>query len=138
MIFLPIVARELRVASRRASTYWIRLSAGLSVLLIGAWCLAVERRMRPPEMSLVPSGVMTGVAVLFCILSGVRYTADCISQEKREGTLGLLFLTRLRGYDVVLGKLAASSLNTLYGVLAVMPMIAVPLLLGGRSLGEFV
>jgi hypothetical protein len=43
----------------------------------------------------------------------------------------------LRGYDVVLGKLAATSLNAFYGVLAMVPMLAVPLLLGGVTPGEF-
>jgi ABC-type Na+ efflux pump permease subunit len=82
-------------------------------------------------------GILAGASVFYCLLSGVRTTADCLSEEKREGTLGLLFLTDLKGYDVVLGKLAATSLNASYGVLAVVPMLAVPLLMGGVTLGEF-
>jgi ABC-type Na+ efflux pump permease subunit len=80
--------------------------------------------------------MMTGSAALYCLSSGLWSTADCLSREKREGTLGLLFLTDLRGYDVVLGKLAATSLNASYGVLAMVPMLAVPLLLGGVTAGE--
>src|SRR5258705_11538641 len=49
----------------------------------------------------------------------------------------MLFLTDLKGYDVVLGKLAATSLNAFYGVMAVVPMLAVPLLIGGVTPGEF-
>jgi hypothetical protein len=83
-------------------------------------------------------GVLTGGAVLFALLSGPRSTADCISEEKREGTLGLLFLTDLKGYDVVLGKLVAGSLNSFYTVVAMVPMLAIPLLLGGGiTLAEF-
>jgi ABC-type Na+ efflux pump permease subunit len=67
----------------------------------------------------------------------VRSTADCLSEEKREGTLGLLFLTNLRGYDIVLGKLAANSLGTLYGVLSIIPALGIPILLGGTSAGQF-
>ena len=37
-------------------------------------------------------------------IAGLVLTADCISQERREGTLGLLFLTDLRGPDVALGN----------------------------------
>jgi hypothetical protein len=70
-------------------------------------------------------------------LAGITITADCLSQEKREGTLGLLFLTDLKGYDVVLGKLAATSLNALYRLFSVFPILAVPLLLGALTLGEF-
>ena len=75
--------------------------------------------------------------VLYCLLSGVWFTADCLSEEKREGTLGLLFLTDLKGYDVVFGKLVATSLNGFYAVLAVVPILALPLLLGGVTGGEF-
>jgi ABC-type Na+ efflux pump permease subunit len=88
-------------------------------------------------MAMVLFGIMTGSSVLYCVLSGVRSTADCLSEEKREGTLGLLFLTDLKGYDVVLGKLVATSLGAFYGVLAVVPVLAVPLLMGGVTLGEF-
>lgn len=49
----------------------------------------------------------------------------------------MLFLTDLRGYDVVLGKLVASSINSVYGLLAVFPALAIPLVLGGVTMGEF-
>jgi ABC-type Na+ efflux pump permease subunit len=89
------------------------------------------------ETAKVIFGVLTGSAGFYCLLRGVAATADCLSEEKREGTLGLLFLTDLKGYDVVFGKLVATSLNGLYGVLAVVPIMAVPLLMGGITPGEF-
>ncbi len=137
MTFLPIVARELRVASRRRSTYWLRSAAALVVLMIAAWFFLVARDQPPHQISMVLFGLLTGGAGLYCLFSGVRYTADCLSEEKRDGTLGLLFLTDLKGYDVVFGKLVANSLSSLYGVLAVVPMLALPLLLGGVTPGEF-
>jgi ABC-type Na+ efflux pump permease subunit len=73
---------------------------------------------------------------LFSALAGVRYTADSLSGEKREGTLGLLFLTDLKGYDVVLGKLVATSARGVSGLLAIVPVLALPLLMGGVSYGE--
>ena len=134
---LPIVARELRVAARRRGTYWVRTGAALLVMVVGIWVYLMMQTESPKDIAMVLFGVLTGGAVVHCWLSGVRATADCLSQEKREGTLGLLFLTDLKGYDVVLGKLAASSLNSLYGVLAVVPMLAIPLLLGGLTGAEF-
>src|SRR5262249_10875761 len=71
------------------------------------------------------------------LFTGVRSTADCVSEEKRDGTLGLLFLTDLKGYDVVGGKLVATSLNSFYGLTAIFPMLAIPLLMGGVTSGEF-
>src|SRR5882724_8378530 len=137
MTFLPIVARELRVASRRRGTYWVRTGAALAVVVLGTWIFLMMGERPSREIAIALFGVLTGTAVIYCLLNGVRSTADCLSQEKREGTLGLLFLTDLKGYDVVLGKLAATSLNGLYGVLAVVPMLAIPLLMGGVTLGEF-
>jgi hypothetical protein len=137
MRFLPIVARELRIASRRRSTYWVRSGAALVVMVIGTWFFLVSQSQPPHQIAMALFGILTGGAVLYCLFSGVRSTADCLSEEKREGTLGLLFLTDLKGYDVVVGKLVATSLNGFYGVLAVVPMLALPLLLGGVTPGEF-
>src|SRR6266566_1749588 len=77
------------------------------------------------------------LALLYCLAAGRRSTADCLSEEKREGTLGLLFLTKLKGHDVVLGKLVATSLNSFFCLLAIFPVLAVPLLMGGITNGEF-
>ena len=137
MILLPIVTRELRVVARRASTYWQRAGAALGVILIGAWLYLVMQNQSPQQLSTFLFGALTSGALLYALLSGLRTTADCLSIEKREGTLGLLFLTDLKGYDVVLGKLAASSLNAFYSVVAVVPVLAIPLLMGGLTPGEF-
>ncbi len=137
MTFLPIVGRELRVASRRRATFWIRSAAVLSVILVGVAVFASMFGSDQKSIGSVLFGNISGAAVLYCLFSGVRATADSVSEEKRDGTLGLLFLTDLKGYDVVLGKLAGTSLNAIYGVLAVIPVMAVPLLMGGVTVGEF-
>src|SRR6266853_1561881 len=137
MTVLPIVTRELRVASRRRATYWVRSGSALALIVLGVWFFLMARHAPPHEVALYLFRIMAGASVLYCLLSGVRSTADCLSEEKREGTLGFLFLTDLKGYDVVFGKLAATSLNGFYGVLAVVPMLAVPLLMGGITPGEF-
>ena len=69
--------------------------------------------------------------------SGLFLTADCLSEEKREGTLGFLFLTDLRGYDVVLGKLLSTSLRGVLALLAILPVLAIPLLMGGVTGAQF-
>jgi len=137
MTFLPIVTRELRVASRRRSTYWLRTGATLVVLLLGTWLFLLMQHEPPRDLATYLFGTLTGSAVLYALLSGVRATADCLSEEKREGTLGLLFLTDLKGYDVVLGKLVANSVNAFYSVVAVVPVLAIPMLMGGLTPGEF-
>jgi hypothetical protein len=138
MTFLPIVRRELGVASRRGSTYWVRTIAAVAVLAIGIWVYFIcQSTSAPKDLSMDLFVVLTCSAVLYALAGGVQLTSDCLSEEKREGTLGLLFLTDLKGYDVVLGKLAATSINALYCLLAMVPMLAIPLLMGGIAPAEF-
>lgn len=135
MTILPIVERELRVASRRPFTMRV-LVAGVA-MIVGVFVFLSNLGASQAALG---KYIFTGIAVvamLDCLFAGRAFTADCLSEEKREGTLGLLFLTDLKGYDVVLGKLAATSLNGFYNLLAVLPVLAMPLLLGGVSRGQF-
>jgi ABC-type transport system involved in cytochrome c biogenesis permease component len=137
MTSLPIVARELRVAARRRGTYRMRLALASGAVITGVWIFVVTAGMSTQQSGQSIFQGLAWLCLLYCLLSGRRWTADCLSEEKREGTLGLLFLTDLKGYDVVLGKLAATSLAGFYGLLAVFPVLAIPLLLGGITNGEF-
>jgi len=138
MVLLPVVERELRVAARKRGTYWLRFFAALAVTLI--WiCLTIGARNGLP-LAQLGHHLFNALGVLalgFCMLAGVFLTADCLSEEKRGGTLGLLFLTDLKGYDVVLGKLVVTSVQSFYGLLAIFPILALPLLLGGVTGAEF-
>jgi len=140
MVWLPVVERELRVAARKRSTYWVRLLALLAVTLVMGWAVFFSATMKASSVATAGSflfGVLAIPAGIFSLLIGVFATSDCIGVEKREGTLGLLFLTDLKGYDVVLGKLAANSMNALYALIAMLPAFGVPLLMGGVTLGQF-
>lgn len=137
MTFLPIVGRELLEASRRRGTYWIRLALAAAGLIIGGWVMLVMRRDAPAELGIWMFRFLAAAVYVYCLFIGVFRTADCLSEEKRDGTLGLLFLTDLKGYDIVIGKLAATSLNAFYGILALFPVMAIPLLVGGVTIAEF-
>src|SRR5437016_3230774 len=117
MTFLPIVGRELRTASRLRNTYWTRSFVALAATLAGTWFFGFSSQMPPQRIAQNSFIGLSVLALGYCLVAGRLFTADCLSGEKREGTLGLLFLTDLKGYDVVLGKLAATSLKGLYGLL---------------------
>jgi len=137
MTFLPIVARELRVTARRRGTFWTRTLVALIAIGVGTFLYLANIDAAPQDVARRIFFGLMAVSMFFCLYAGRYSTADCLSVEKRQGTLGLLFLTDLRGYDVVLGKLAATSLNGFYCLLAVFPVFAVPLLLGGITNGQF-
>jgi len=60
-----------------------------------------------------------------------------LSQERREGTLGLLFLTDLQAHDVVFGKLAAKAIVPFFCGLSLLPALAICVVVGGVTGGEF-
>ena len=136
---LSVVERELRVAGRRRATYRIRFWAVLALLAIFAWHLYNWRNRtgstaEEGRQSFATLGLW---AFFYAAAIGVIVTADCVSEEKRDGTLGLLFLTDLSGRDVVNGKLVANSVNVVYGLVAILPILGIPLLLGGVTLVQF-
>jgi hypothetical protein len=134
--FLPIVARELRAASRHSATYRTRTGLVLATSLLSAGLLLLAPSSASAAGNILFPLLCT-LALVFCTLAGARQTADCLSEEKREGTLGLLFLTDLRGYDIVLGKLIAVSARSFQGLFAFFPVLAIGLTLGGITIGEF-
>ena len=138
MTLLPIAERELRVASRRWYTFWGRLGAAAFALLVflGLQLLAEVTRgsFRAGE---VQFAILKWMAFLFACSVGIFLTSDSLSEEKREGTLGLLFLTDLRGHDVVLGKLICHSLQASYGLVAAIPILGLTMLSGGVAGVEF-
>ncbi len=136
MTFLPIVERELRVAARRRGTYWLRFFTALAAF--GLFLIMNSESGMPSSYRAIAAfHTMSVLMLIICLLSGVFSTADCLSSEKRQGTMGLLFLTDLRGYDVILGKLAAHTLAGFYGLLSMLPVLALPLMMGGVTPGEY-
>ncbi len=129
MTYLPIAARELSVAARKPGTYRLRALSVLAGLIV----LAVVSLGDVPKIEWGHTILFSfGVATLgFCIMAGLLLTAHSIAAEREGGTLGLLFLTDLKGHDIVLGKLAAHSANAFFGLLAGFPVLALPLLMGG-------
>jgi ABC-type transport system involved in cytochrome c biogenesis permease component len=141
MTFLPIVDRELRVAARRKSTHRIRLWTTVGGALVNVFFLIFMRILGGFGGFGNAGGILFGILSWYtfgmCLLAGIFLAADVLSEEKRDGTLGLLFLTDLKGYDVVLGKFMGIGLATAYALVAIFPVMAFPLLMGGVTPGEF-
>jgi ABC-type transport system involved in cytochrome c biogenesis permease component len=139
-MLLPIVNRELRVAARNKATYRLRLFFAVGAVTIGGGLglLSMIRGGLPgSQLGIWMFAALKWIAFIFACAAGVFLTSDSLSEEKREGTLGLLFLTDLRGHDVVLGKLLATSLRTFYSLLAIFPVMAFSFVLGGVAAEDF-
>jgi ABC-type transport system involved in multi-copper enzyme maturation permease subunit len=142
MLFLPVAERELRVRARQPRTYHGRVGIGLTAIAIMMGMIffrgfSTRGVLMQPE--LIGKAIFDSAAVLltlFCLFEGARHTADCLSEETREGTLGLLFLADLRAHEIVIGKLASAALASCYGLLVVLPVLGIPIFMGGVTGGE--
>lgn len=137
MSFLPVVHRELLVFARSGVLGPVRFLAALAGLAFFAVLLASPVQARPELLSTVLFQSLASTVFLYALLAGVVHTSDSVGAEKRAGTLGLLFLTDLRGHDIVLGKLVSNSMRAVHGVLAVVPVLAVPIVFGGVGGAQF-
>lgn len=132
---LPIVVRELRAVSKRRFTYRLRIAAAMlgaaNLFLLGLFPI-------PPTLAGNAYFWVTSLLMaLVCGGSGLILSADSVSREKREGTLGLLFLTRITGIDVILGKLTVALLTGGSIAFAALPFMAFSVCLGGVTVNQF-
>ncbi len=140
MTLLPIAHRELLVSARKKSVRRSRIFFALgAVAIAGALGLIslASKGSFSSELGVMIFESLKWSAFIFACAGGIFLTSDCLSEEKREGTFGLLFLTNLRGYDVVLGKLFATSLRCFYSLLAIFPIMAFSFVLGGVAADDF-
>ncbi len=62
--------------------------------------------------------------------------SDVISAERREGTLGVLFLTSLRSWELLVGLALAAGARFLLCLVAIVPVLMLPILSGGVAWAE--
>ena len=125
----PVVQREMRETARRPLNYWLRV-LGASVGVVIFWVVGLARE---PD-SFIGNQLFTNIhrLVLFLICAIVpALTSDCIARERRDGTLGLLFMTPLTASAIVLGKILAQMLRAVTLWLAVLPFLTIPFIYGG-------
>lgn len=137
MRFLSVADRELRAASRQKATYRIRWVTAAAFFGLLVWMLWVFGGFRSNVAGPRIFQAFSSVTFFYCLIIGAMRTADCISWEKREGTLGLLFLTSLNSAEILAGKLCSSALAAVYGLFAIFPLLALTLMMGGVAFGHF-
>jgi ABC-type Na+ efflux pump permease subunit len=124
----PVVQRELRETARRPINHWLRVGGGL-----GGVSIFCSVTVQTPTAILGAELFHNIHVFLLCLICAFvpALAADSIARERREGTLGLLFMTPLTASGIVLGKVLAQVLRVLTLWLAVMPLLTIPFLYGG-------
>ncbi|HEU0038905.1 MAG TPA: hypothetical protein VFR76_06500, partial [Verrucomicrobiae bacterium] len=127
----PVVERELRVAllRREARKQWMAAAwtaGGITFLFM----LVLE----------VGSGRTSGRSLFFWLFAlasagivrrGFGLTADLFSEERRNGTLGLIVLTGLTPLEIFTTKLLGAVLLAAFALLGALPFFTIPFLAGG-------
>lgn len=134
MTVLPVITRELRAQARSHFTYLMRVVAAAALLLVFLlfWLrLGYSQHVGGRLFGYLNCMLLAAIWILVPLIS-----ADCISQERREGTIGLLFLTPLRAREIVLAKGMVHGLRALSLWLAALPVMTICFLVGGVSWKE--
>ncbi|MGB0758061.1 MAG: hypothetical protein ACPHJ3_10145 [Rubripirellula sp.] len=148
-MFGPIFNREATVVPKRPKTYLIRGLYVLTLFLL----LCTGYLVLDGSRSLATSGdsarfggwmftLLAPLQLLVLASFAAVGAASSVAQEKDRRTLLLLLLTRLSGFEVVVGKLTATLLTPMTMLLGALPLFMTLPLLGGVSpqqvLGVFV
>jgi hypothetical protein len=135
MTFFPLLARELNTRATAHATYWLRSGIGLIGILISIEAIGLGPLAAPALAGkYIFNGLVGSAFLLSC--GGCLLTADTLSAELREGTLVLLFLTRVKTVDILLSKLGSIGIAGLWSLLALLPVLTIPILVGGVTGGD--
>ena len=136
----PIFYREATVVPKRPKTYLMRAvyTSTLFLLLCTGYLVLDGSRSLSTSGDAARFGgwMFTLLAPLqLLVLSSLAAVgaASSVAQEKDRRTLVLLLLTRLSGFEVVVGKLAATLLAPMSMLVCALPLLLALPLLGGVS-----
>ena len=125
----------MRAQRRNPVNYWLRFGvaawAGVYLVLFARWREAGARG----QSTFIDLNAL-GFLVIWIVVP--LLTVDCLSRERREGTLGLLLLTPLTPREVVLAKALVHYLRGVTMAAALIPTMMVPLLAGGINMQDIV
>src|SRR5581483_1692483 len=132
----PLLGKELREQSARKQMYVVRVI--YAVVLFGAFCFYYMRHLAEGPVLVLGRGmgpfnflVMAQLLTIYLFLPPLM--AGALAQEKERDTLGLLFLTDLTPWELILQKFFGRLIPMLTLLFLSLPLLAVAYSLGGVS-----
>lgn len=144
MTINPVIARELRTRFRGRFAMWA-LSLWLLVICGFGYLAYIAGVALGRDFSQVGNTAFAGRVVfellLFLLMTGVLVVVPAvaglsIAVERERATLPLVQVTQLGPWGLVLGKLASSIAWVVLLLVAIAPVVAVPVVMGGVGFGE--
>ena len=131
MLVPPIIENELRRALRRYNPIRARLMAGAVAGIVSLVFLLVGLAVRTWGAELFHYLFLGSLYAV--IIRPAQIVAGLISEERRNETLELLFLTGMTSFELFIGKVLGAALVASCELLAITPFLALPFLSGGMS-----
>lgn len=136
MAALPLIERELRVALRKSNPSRRRLVAGGWAIVITALLILIGGLTGDRHTGGTLKNLLLIFGLAACISIPAR-AAGTIAEERRNQTLGLLFLAGLGPMEVFFGKLLGAAVIAFSDLLVIFPLLALPFFMGGVSFDLF-
>lgn len=133
---VALLVRSLREESRGWRGYLMRFGL-LGFMLLGLWAAYEESQWRGAPGHLFLSWILY-VDFFFITLAGMGYFATAITEEKEEGTLGLLRMTNLNPLSILLGKGVTRMISALILLAAQLPFALLAITMGGVSVHQII
>lgn len=138
MLFGPVFSFDLVTSARRWQTFLVRSGYG-AVLLLALWMRQSAVYWNPGPATLKQTAdamaaffaAFAAVQLLAVLILCPAQVAGTIARERERRTIEYLFASPLRNTEIVLGKLGAGLMRTIYVLLVGQGILALGSLLGG-------
>jgi hypothetical protein len=138
MFLAPVIERELRGASHRDTGRKSRFRVaiiGASVVCFFMWLSTV---VSSSQWGRSLNQMFFYAGLYLAIAPAARISVGLFSEERRNQTLELLYLTGMGSGQLFIGKLLGGTLIASADLLALVPLLAMPFLIGGISLNLYI
>lgn len=135
---LALLTRSLIIRSRSVSTYVGRffLVLALFIVVVSVQQDAQSGQFAAPGLTLFRS--LTLINIGFIALYTMAFFTSTITEEKEEGTLGLLRMTKLSPVAIILGKSGARMSDIILLLATQLPFTLLAVTLGGISFEQII
>jgi ABC-type transport system involved in multi-copper enzyme maturation permease subunit len=125
----PLVSREMLSQARGKTGYSLRAIVVVILVAPIVFCGLENgfRYMQGRELF----GILSSFAFYCLFLLAPILSAGCITSERENETLGLLFLSPIRAFEILTSKFVSNFLRLLALTIAGLPVIASTLVMGG-------
>jgi len=134
MFLAPVIERELRRALHANKGHKSRFRValiGAIVVVVFLWIFALSGSA---QWGWNLHQLFFWAGLYLAIAPSMRISVGLFSEERRNQTLELLFLTGMGSGELFIGKLLGGTLVASSDLLALAPLLAMPFLIGGISL----